>query len=201
MPELMTQRLMLRELGELDWPAVHEYASDPEVVRYMLWGPNTAAESLGFVQRAMEYRCEQPRMVYDLAVIIKAQGRLIGGCGIQVLDNSDDREGEIGYCFNRRYWGHGYATEAARALVEFGFSELGLHRISATCDPENVPSARVLEKIGMQREGHLREHKWQRGRWRDSLLYAILEHEWRRLKAAGAGGALGRAHGQGGGPS
>ena len=62
---------------------------------------------------------------------------------------------------------------------EFGFGELGLHRIFATCDPRNIGSRRVLEKAGMQCEGILREHKWQKGEWRDSCLYAMLEHEWR----------------------
>jgi len=76
-----------------------------------------------------------------------------------------------------------YATEAARALLTFGFGQLRLHRIFATCDPANTASARVLEKIGMQREGLLREHEWVKGRWRDSFLYAILDHEWKKLKA------------------
>jgi ribosomal-protein-alanine N-acetyltransferase len=83
----------------------------------------------------------------------------------------------------RRYWGQGYATETGKALLTFGFDGLGLHRIFATCDPANVPSAHVLEKIGMQREGRIREHKWAKRRWRDSLLYAILDYECTQLKS------------------
>jgi hypothetical protein len=75
------------------------------------------------------------------------------------------------------FWGKGYATETANALVDFGFDKLNLHRVFATCDPANTASAHVLEKIGMKREGRMREHMWARGKWRDSLLYAILEHE------------------------
>ena len=70
------------------------------------------------------------------------------------------------------------------AIVEFGFSKLGLHRIFGTCDPANTASVRLLEKVGMQREGHLREHKWGKGKWRDSFLYAILEQELGRLHAS-----------------
>ena len=96
------------------------------------------------------------------------------------MSNPDNPEGWIGYSLNRKFWGQGYATEAAEALVKFGFGQLNLHRIFATCDPFNVASARVLEKAGMQREGHFRQHKWVKGKWRDSLLYAILDCEWRR---------------------
>ena len=96
------------------------------------------------------------------------------------VSDPPNRGAWIGYCFNRRYWGRGYATEAARAVVDFGFASLGLHRIFATCAPENTASARVLEKLGMRREGHMARHKWVRGRGRDSCLYAVLEDEWRR---------------------
>ena len=87
-----------------------------------------------------------------------------------------------GYCLNRDYWGHGYATEAAQAVISFGFEQLGLHRIFAICDPCNVASWRVLARAGMRREGHLLEDRWQKGQWRDSYLYAILEREWERVQ-------------------
>ena len=83
----------------------------------------------------------------------------------------------ICYELDPRYWGCGYATEAARALLAFGFKELGLHRIWARCIAENVAS-RVLEKISIRQEGRLREKEWMKGRWWDTLLYTILEHEW-----------------------
>jgi ribosomal-protein-alanine N-acetyltransferase len=86
---------------------------------------------------------------------------------------------------NRKFWRQGYATEVAQALLKFGFNQLKLHRIFATCDPENIASAHVMEKIGMQQEGHIREHKLAKGKWRDSLLYAILDHEWMKQKYNG----------------
>ncbi len=88
------------------------------------------------------------------------------------------------YVLNRNFWKLGYATETVQALVKFGFKELKLHRIFATCDAENFASAHVMEKVGMQREAHFRENGWVKGKWRDSLLYAILEGEWKKSKRA-----------------
>jgi RimJ/RimL family protein N-acetyltransferase len=182
MEAVRTERLLLRDLTESDMEAVHSYASDPEVVRYMDWGPNTKEDTENFIQRAIANQKEQPRRNYTLAIVLNAEDTLIGSCGIHV-SNPDNREGWLGYCLNRHFWGRGYATETARALLAFGFTQISLHRIFATCDPASIASARVLEKIDMQREGHLRKHKWAKGAWRDSFLYAILDSEWKRLQS------------------
>jgi RimJ/RimL family protein N-acetyltransferase len=182
MEAIRTKRLVLRDLEEGDWKSVHDYASDHEVVRHMDWGPNTTEETRNFIRRAIAHQQEQPRRSYDLAVTLTSQNVLIGACGIYAPD-PNSREGWIGYVFNRNFWGQGYATETAKALLKFGFNQLNLHRIFATCDPANIASAHVLEKIGMQHEAHFREHKMAKGRWRDSLLYAILDYEWERIKA------------------
>ena len=178
---IQTKRLRLRDFEKADWKPVHDYAADPEVVRYMSFGPNTEGESKNFIQRALAHQKEQPRNNFSLAIVLKAKNALIGSCGIYV-SNPDNREGYIGYVLNRNFWGQGYATETAHALIEFGFNQLKLHRIFATCDPQNIASAHVLEKIGMQREAHFRENGWVKGKWRDSLLYAILDHEWMKLR-------------------
>jgi len=170
-------RLVLRELEDDDRAAVHRYAADPEVVRYLPWGPNTDADTQGFLRRAAAYRRDEPRRHFELAVTLRDGGALIGACGLHV-SAPELGEAFIGYALARPYWGRGYATEAARGLLGFGFGELDLHRIFAVCDPDNVASARVLEKAGMRREGHLREHRWEKGRWRDSLLCAALAREW-----------------------
>lgn len=178
MNKIETARLLLREFAEDDAEAVQEYASDPEVVTFMPWGPNTQDETRDFIARAIAARNEEPRMKHDFAIILKSTEVLIGGCGIY-LTTKQNREGYIGYCTNRLFWGLGHATEVAEALIDYGFSELRLHRIFATCDPANIASARVLEKSGMQHEGRMRENEMLRGRWRDSSLYAVLEHEWK----------------------
>ncbi len=173
---IQTERLILREFKRTDWRAVQDYASDPAVVRYMEWGPNTKEETKNFISRSIAHQKQRPRTNYTLAITLKVDGTLIGGCGVYITI-LEDREGWLGYCINRRFWRQGYATETAKALLRFGFEQLGLHRIFATCDPENSVSAHVLEKTNMQREGYLRENKWIKGKWRDSLLYAALEYE------------------------
>lgn len=181
----MTRRLMLRDFEKGDWKSVHDYASDPEVVRYVDFGPNSDEESRIFTQKALDQQNEKPRKNFTLAIVLRAQNALIGGCGIYV-SNPDNREGYVGYVLNRNFWGQGYATKTAQALLEFGFDKLRLHRIFATCDAENVASAHVLQKIGMQQEDHFRENGLVKGRWRDSLLYAILDHEWANLRPCSA---------------
>jgi RimJ/RimL family protein N-acetyltransferase len=127
---------------------------------------------------AREARDAIPRIAYHLAIVLRATDRLIGGCRIEIR-NAASVSGDIGYVLASDAWGRGYATEATRALLDFGFQGLALHRIWATCDVENRASARVLEKIGMEQEGHLRQNVRRKGEWRDSYLYAILEPEWR----------------------
>jgi len=173
-----TPRLLLRDLVDSDGPAVHAYASDTAVVRYLDWGPNTTEDTARFLTMARAARETVPRTAYHLAIVLGSTTRLIGGCRIEIR-NFVSSHGDIGYVLATDAWGQGYATEATRALVAFGFEGLALHRIWATCDVDNHASARVLEKIGMQREGHLRQHVRRNGEWRDSYLYAVLEPEWR----------------------
>jgi RimJ/RimL family protein N-acetyltransferase len=175
---ITTARLVLRDFREDDWSAVHEYGSDLEVVRYMPWGPNNESETKAFIERALAAQAEEPRTKFEFAITIAESGRLIGGCGIRVA-SPRDRSADFGYCLRTDAWGRGYATEAAGAVVGFGFDVLNRHRVFATCDTENAASVGVLEKLGMRREAHFREDTRIRGRWRDSYLYAVLEQEWR----------------------
>jgi RimJ/RimL family protein N-acetyltransferase len=171
--QIQTQRLLLREFLLDDFAGVHAYASQPETVRYMEWGPNTPEQTRDFLHRKMESQRALPRAEYELAVVLRETGRIIGGVGLRV-SRPEHFAGDIGYTFNPAHWGNGYAAEAAAALLAFGFGELKLHRIHATCDPENRRSARVMEKIGMQYEGRLRDYTFEKGKWRDSLIYARL---------------------------
>lgn len=175
MVTLSTARLVLREFARDDFDGVHRYASDPEVVRYMTWGPNTRAETRRFIERNIQAQVVQPRTGYDLAITLNDE--LIGGCGLTIHSLSDKRA-EIGYCIRRDCWGKGVGTEVAAELIRFGFTEMKMHRIEAKCDPENIASFKIMEKNGMQREGILREEKKIRGEWRDSYIYSILVDEW-----------------------
>ena len=175
--QLESSRLLLRELAAGDWHSVHEYAQDPEVVKFELWGPNSEQQSQEFVRFAIRQSSKRPRKEFELAAALKDSSKLIGACGLQIR-NETHGEGHIGYALRPDQWGKGLGTEVARALVRFGFTTLKLHRIWATCHVDNVASARVLEKAGMRREGHLKKCRRQRDGWRDSYLYAILDDEW-----------------------
>jgi RimJ/RimL family protein N-acetyltransferase len=172
-----TSRLVLREFVAEDWPAVLAYQSVPAYLRYYSWTERTAADVQAFVQMFIDWQHEEPRYRYQLAITLPETGELIGNCGLR-LEHPGAHEGNIGYELASTHWGQGYATEAARSMLAFGFEELRLHRIWAGCIAENKASARVLEKIGMQREGHHRDKEWFKGRWWDTYTYAILAHEW-----------------------
>ena len=185
-PILQTERLILRDFREEDWRDVHEYGSDSVVVNYLPWGPNNEEQSKSFISRVLTQQKAQSRLTYDFAMVIKTTNRVIGSCAINVQD-VPNKEGMIGYVLNRKYWNQGYVTEAARAVLSFSFEKLSLHRIIASCDPANTGSYRVMEKLGMQREGYLREEKLFKGVWRDFLLYSILEKEWQNGKVTSSG--------------
>ena len=175
---LETERLVLRDFGPRDWQRLYAIESDPEAVRYQSFGPRTAEECRAYIRLCAQDRAERPRRVYDLAVALRNKGTVIGRCGLK-LTGEEPGEATLWYMVDRARWGHGYAPEAARALLDLGFSALGVHRVWADCDPANAASIRVLEKLGMRREGHLVENAWIKGAWADSLLYAILDREWR----------------------
>lgn len=180
--KIETPRLLLREFSPEDLDQVDEYASDPEVVKHVVWGPNSREETLAFLGRTKDAGKVDPRVDFDLAVVLKNGERLIGGGGISI-SSFESRRANIGYVFNRRFWGQGFATEAAEALLGFGFDSLKMHRIVATCDAENRGSARVLEKTGMRYEGRMRDERRQKKAWRDTFMFAILEQEWRKHRA------------------
>jgi RimJ/RimL family protein N-acetyltransferase len=180
---LRTQRLLLRDVQPDDWRDVHGYASDPEVVKYMRWGPNTEEQSRAKVAARTLEPAPSPRLNWELVIELKSTRHVIGGCGIR-LHSTVNRDADIGYVLHRDYWGQGLITEAASAIIEVGFSTLRMHRIWATTDPENLRSIRVLERLGMRLEGLLRENLWCKERWRDSALYSVLEHEWVARRAS-----------------
>ena len=128
MVELRTERLVLREFTESDWPAVHAYQTDPRYLRYYPWTDRAEEDVRAFVRTLVTWQEERPRRRFQLAITLPREGRLIGNCGVRV-NAPESREGNVGYELDPRFWGQGYATEAARAVVGFGFGELGLHRI------------------------------------------------------------------------
>lgn len=181
MDQLTTERLYLRELEESDFEAVHDYAQDARLCHFLSWGPNSEQDTRRFLQEAVASRTEIPRQSFEMAIVRREDDVLVGHASVTVT-HFGHREGEIHCIIGRRWWGEGYATETVYALLSFGFDQIKLHRLFATVDPENPAAAAALEANGMQREAHIREHKWIGEQWRDSLVYSLLEHEWEELK-------------------
>ena len=177
---IKTERLLLRDFQADDWSAVHVYACDADVTRYQDWGPNSEDDTKKFIDFSITSSQLKPRVDFELAIILSENNKLIGGAGIHI-SNAAHREGWIGYCLNKQWWGKGIGTEAARTLIDFGFSQLGLHRIFATVFPGNTASVNILKKIGMNKEGHSKSHKLVRGVWRDSDWYAIIESDYGKI--------------------
>lgn len=171
---LSNERLLLRELMISDWDDVHNYASQDIVCQYQPWGPNTEEESRDFVSQVIEDSIKVPRTRFVFAIIYKE--KMIGAGEFNSRDFTN-KAGEIGYIVHPDYWRKGIATEVATLLINFGFKELKMHRIFATCDPRNIGSSKVLEKVGMSREGQIRDDLLLRDGWRDSVLYSVLEHD------------------------
>lgn len=167
----------LRELDEDDWPALQACLGDAETVRYTEFEPLTEASARWLVQWALEKKQEEPRTAFVFGVTLSPETPVIGVATLTIRDLSL-READVGVILGREHWGHGYGAAAIQQLLALGFETLGLHRITSECDPNNLASARVLEKAGMRREGYLREHRSQKGRWVDRLLYAVLDRDW-----------------------
>ena len=176
--QLTTRRLVLWEFTEQDYPAMLAYQSHPRYLEYYPWTERRPEDVRQLLQRFLDYQRTQPRHNFQLAITLKPDRQLIGSCGLRT-ETADVRQGDLGYELSPEHWGQGYATEAARALLQFGFAELRLHRIWSRCIAASLASARVLERLGMRPEGCLRENEYFKGRWWDTRLYAILESEWR----------------------
>ncbi len=172
-----TPRLRLRRFNLDDWSAVYAYASDPVLMTYMEEGPLTKEQTQAFVQ------ANSGDEARTFAVTLKLDNTVIGHMPFHPW--FAPRTYEIGWVLQKAYHGRGYASEAALALLKYGFEELKLHRIIATCQPENVLSYRVMEKIGMRREGLFRQCLYRNDTtWWDEAFYALLEEEWFKAQAS-----------------
>lgn len=172
----INDQLRIRRFTPEDLEAVHAYASQPIVSQYQSWGPNSESDSKQFIHDALESELESPRRRYVFAVTFPDDHVI--GAGELVITDTEHKTAEIGYILSPDEWGNGYATFIANFLLEFGFEKLELHRITATCDPRNAASERVLQKVGMTKEGQLRETVYLEDHWRDSLIYGMLDWEW-----------------------
>jgi RimJ/RimL family protein N-acetyltransferase len=175
---IITERLLLRPFTPDDLDAVNAYESRPDVARYLYWEPRDRDTSATFLdKKTTRTALHDEGDALDLAVTLRDTGDLIGSC-LLIWTSRQHRQGELGYILHPDHHGHGYATEASRAMLRLGFADLGLHRITGRLDALNTASARVLEKLGMRREATLIDNEFVKGAWASEAIYAILETEW-----------------------
>jgi aminoglycoside 6'-N-acetyltransferase len=147
------------------------------VARYQSWeAPYSIHQARQFFEELRLAQPGSPGVWYQLAVEKRDPPGIIGDCAFQVFED-DARQAHIGYTFSRQNQRQGYATEAVKRLLDYLFDDLHLHRVSAICDMENLPSARLMERVGMRREGAYIENIWFKGAWGSEYFYAILGSE------------------------
>jgi ribosomal-protein-alanine N-acetyltransferase len=159
--------------GDLD--ASLAVVGDPRVTRTLSFDTRTRREQAARLAEDVTRARTSPRSDYYLAITVGEDEHLIG---VARLGLGSHRSAELGYALRADSWHRGYATEAARLLLDFGFAALGLHRVHAYCGPGNSASQAVLDRLGFTYEGRIRDHVLTSGAWRDSLLYGLLEQEW-----------------------
>ncbi len=179
-----TPRLRFRPFAASDFAAVHAYASDPAVTRYTSFGPNSEEETRGFLARAAAAAGAESRVSWVFAMVHAGSGALIGSCGLDLADPVGPQL-SFGYVLDPRWWGQGYATETAGALLRFGFEELGAHRLFAHVFVGTDASARVLTKLGLRLESEVRQGTFVRGQWHDVRTYAMLRSEYPMRQGTG----------------
>lgn len=177
-PTLVTERLTLRGMRRTDASDMFEYASRADVTEFLLWSAHKSRAYTEEYLRYVESRYATGDF-YDWAITDTASGKMIGTCGFAAIDTVNE-VGEIGYVLNPDYHGRGIAVEAARAVMSFGFEELGMHRIEARFMDGNEASRRVMEKLGMGFEGFAREAIFVKGEYKTVGKYAVLAKEFRK---------------------
>jgi RimJ/RimL family protein N-acetyltransferase len=171
-------RVELRRFTEADLDTFVAYRSIPEVAQYQSWdAPYPAEAGAAFIREMLAQHPDTPGEWFQFAIARRATGELIGDCAA-CPDAGDPRQVEIGFTLSPEHQGHGYATEAARLLLGYLFGLRGKHRVTGECDARNAASARVLQRLGMRQEGHLRESTWAKGEWTDDRVFAILDRDW-----------------------
>lgn len=174
----------LRPIRRDDVARIHEWASRPEGCRYQSWGPNTEEETAAFVESAVQ-------AADDLAGrrrVWVAELPDAGVLGIGELKRVSRYAREITYAVHIAYWGRGLGTQIGKLLLEEAFADTAVERVQATCDPRNLGSATVLDRLGMTLEGTLRHTLLLRDGWRDSRMYSLLRHEMNPDRAPSTAG-------------
>jgi RimJ/RimL family protein N-acetyltransferase len=177
-----TQRMIIRRFLSRDLVDTHEILSDPEVAKYEFWDPydlEDTRQDLEIQGAVIPGTCG---VWNEFAVELKNGGKVIGNISFKMNDETQ-RQAEIGFHFNRLFHGKGYGKEAVIGLIDYLWG-LGAYRIWAVADTRNETSWKMMEKLGMRREGHMVHNCFVKGEWCDEYLYALLEKDWRALRGA-----------------
>ncbi len=172
-PMLETERLILRPITMDDADATYAYAIDPVSSEFMPWEVHRSmADTIAYLETIPKDYAARERISF--AMVLKSTGEFIGSCGFHhiLLKYHSIR---IGYLLIPSQWGKGYMTEAVREMIRFAFDEMGMHRVEATCDYDNIRSARVMERCGMTLEGVFRDHEVRQGKFVSTKSYAIIK--------------------------
>lgn len=176
LPAYESDRLIIRRIEKTDAEDMYEYSCSEETTRWLLWSPHSSPSyTKKYIDAIISgYRS---RTYFDLAVVLKSENKMIGTCGFARI-SEEDSSAELGYVISKRYSGAGYASEAAKILLDIGFNIIGLNRIYARYMTENLASLAVMKKIGMQFEGIHRKDIYVKGEYRDIGYCAILADDY-----------------------
>jgi RimJ/RimL family protein N-acetyltransferase len=176
---LETERLTLRPFVEDDFEAMHAMRSSPEVARYLYQEPATREQTRDRLTRLISFTAwAKEDDWFSAAAVERESGITVGDLAFHWVSEAD-RTAEIGFVFDPRHQGKGFATEASRALIDWAFVSAGMLRVIGRLEARNAASARVLEKLGMRLEAHFVENEWVKGEWSSELVYAVLERDWK----------------------
>jgi RimJ/RimL family protein N-acetyltransferase len=176
--EIITKRLKLYPLLEVDATALYEYRSDADVCKYQSFEPGSLDDVKKFISGLEHDTFGIPDTWVQFGIRLRECGLLVGDLGVHFIADKPNQV-EIGLTLDSNHQGNGYATEAVKSVLEHLFVTHNTHRVFASVDPRNEPCISLLERVGMRREAHFHQSMWFKGEWVDDVVFGILESEWK----------------------
>ena len=179
--ELTTKRILIRPISIEDKRALFEYRSNPDINKYLSFVPKNLEDIEHFIKKCpSEFNLQGTW--FQLVLVLKDSQKLIGDIGVHFLETeTENKQVEIGYTLNPKFQNKGYAAEALHEIIDYLFTSLNKHRITASVDPMNERSIHLIEKLGFRREAHFKKSLFFHGEWVDDLVYALLAEDWRGI--------------------
>jgi len=180
MIKLNTERLIIRDHKEDDLESHHKLMSNDKVMRFIQdIQTHSFEESTQNLAYCIEESIKGDRQCYFFAIVEKSTSDHVGSIGFTILDFDEQRKkAELGYFIHEKYWGIGYTSEAVKAVIQYAFDTLDLHKLVTGCNAENLNSEKIMLKHGFQKEAHLRQHVFHEGLWKDRVEYGMLKKDW-----------------------